>query len=161
MQPTVSPRQMQSIFDVHQYDLSEAERGRLEDSLDALTRMVDNFPVADLHIMIEGNARSNDVSVKLTLILPGNTLVTNDRDSVLTDVPTPELIRLARALPTIDRQQIVTRGFDATMVADSHTYMGADVLLPKWTAIRAVTQELFGGPQRVRSPAGGPPDRRS
>jgi ribosome-associated translation inhibitor RaiA len=84
MQPTVSPRQMQTIFDVHQYDLSDAERARLEDNLDGLTRMVENFPVADLHVMVEGNARSNDVSVKLTLILPGNTLVTNDRDSVLT-----------------------------------------------------------------------------
>jgi ribosome-associated translation inhibitor RaiA len=84
MQPTVSPRQMQTIFDVHQYDLSDAGRARLEDNLDGLTRMVENFPVADLHVMVEGNARSNDVSVKLTLILPGNTLVTNDRDSVLT-----------------------------------------------------------------------------
>jgi len=84
MQPTVSPRQMQTIFDVHQYDLTDAERSRLEDSLDGLIRMVESFPVADLHVMVEGNARSNDVSVKLTLILPGNTLVTNDRDSVLT-----------------------------------------------------------------------------
>lgn len=84
MQPNASPRQMQTIFDVHQYDLGEAERSRLEDNVDGLTRMVENFPVADLHVMIEGNARSNDVSVKLTLILPGNTLVTNDRDAVLT-----------------------------------------------------------------------------
>lgn len=84
MQPTVSPRQMQTIFDVHQYDLPAGERARLEDGLTALTRMVEHFPVADLHILIEGNARSNDVSVKLTLILPGNTLVTNDRDAVLT-----------------------------------------------------------------------------
>jgi ribosome-associated translation inhibitor RaiA len=84
MQPVVTERQMQTIFDVHQYDLSEAERSRLEDNLDSLTRMVEHFPVADLHIMIEGNARSNDVSVKLTLILPGTTLVTNDRDAVLT-----------------------------------------------------------------------------
>jgi ribosome-associated translation inhibitor RaiA len=84
MQPAVTPRQMQTIFDVHQYDLPDSDRRRLEDSLDALTRMVANFPVADLHIMLEGNARSNDVSVKLTLILPGNTLVTNDRDAVLT-----------------------------------------------------------------------------
>jgi ribosome-associated translation inhibitor RaiA len=83
MQPTISPRQMQTIFDVHRYDLSDAERARLEDNLHGLTRMVENFPVADLHIMIEGNTRSNDVSVKLTLILPGNTLVTNDHDLVL------------------------------------------------------------------------------
>jgi len=83
MQPTVTPRQMQTIFDVHQYDLSDAERRMLEDDLDGLTRQVQNFPIADLHIMIEGNARSNDVSVKLTLMLPGQPLVTNDRDRVL------------------------------------------------------------------------------
>jgi ribosome-associated translation inhibitor RaiA len=83
MQPTVTPRQMQTIFDVHQYDLSDAERRMLEDDLDGLTRQVQNFPVADLHILLEGNARSNDVSVKLTLILPGQTLVANDHDPVL------------------------------------------------------------------------------
>jgi ribosome-associated translation inhibitor RaiA len=83
MQPTVTPRQMQTIFDVHQYDLSAEDRRKLEDDLDGLTRQVQNFPVADLHVMIEGNARSNDVSVKLTLILPGNTLVANDHDPVL------------------------------------------------------------------------------
>ena len=84
MQPTVTPRQMQTIFDVHQYTLSDAERRMLEDDLDGLTRQVQNFPVADLHITIEGNARSNDVSVKLTLILPGQTLVANDHDRALT-----------------------------------------------------------------------------
>lgn len=84
MRPTVSPRQMQTIFDVHKYALPDAERRRLEDSLGGVARMVEHFPVADLHVMIEGNARSNEVSVKLTLILPGNTLVTNDRDSVVT-----------------------------------------------------------------------------
>jgi ribosome-associated translation inhibitor RaiA len=83
MQPTVTPRQMQTIFDVHQYNLSDAERRLLEGDLDGLTRQVRNFPVADLHILIEGNARSNDVSVKLTLILPGQTLVANDHDAVL------------------------------------------------------------------------------
>jgi ribosome-associated translation inhibitor RaiA len=44
---------------------------------------VQNFPLADLRVLIEGNARSNDVSVKLTLLLPGTTLVTNDHDTVL------------------------------------------------------------------------------
>jgi ribosome-associated translation inhibitor RaiA len=74
---------MQTIFDVHQYELAAAERRMLEDDVGGLSRQVENFPVADLHVMIEGNARSNDVSVKLTLILPGQTLVTNDHDRVL------------------------------------------------------------------------------
>lgn len=83
MQPIVTPRQMQTIFDVHQYELPDIVRRELEDDLDGLTRQVENFPVADLHVLIEGNARSNDVSVKLTLILPGTTLVANDHDPVL------------------------------------------------------------------------------
>jgi ribosome-associated translation inhibitor RaiA len=84
MRPTAVPRQMQMIFDVHQYRLSEADRARLEDSVDGLARMVEQFPVADLHIMIEWNARSNDLSVKLSLVLSGSTLVTTDRDAILT-----------------------------------------------------------------------------
>jgi ribosome-associated translation inhibitor RaiA len=74
---------MQTIFDVHQYKLKPEERGKLENDLDNLTRQVQAFPFADLHIMIEGNARSNDVSVKLSLLLPGRSLITNDRDMVL------------------------------------------------------------------------------
>ena len=83
MRPTDTPRQMQIIFDVHQYELLELHRRELEDDLDAVSRQVEHFPVADLHVLIEGNARSNDVSVKLTLILPGRTLVTNDHDMIL------------------------------------------------------------------------------
>ena len=69
---------------MHQYELSDATRRDMEEDLDALARQVENFPVADLHVLVEGNARSNDVSAKLTLILPGSTLVTNDHDVVLT-----------------------------------------------------------------------------
>ena len=83
MQPIATPRQMQSIFDIHQYDLPDTVRQELEDDLVGLTRQVEHFPVADLHVLIEGNARSNDVSVKLTLILPGSTLVANDHDQAL------------------------------------------------------------------------------
>jgi ribosome-associated translation inhibitor RaiA len=83
MQRTVTPRQMQTIFDVHHFNLSETERKRIEDDLDGLERQVENFPIAGLHILIEGNARSHDVSVKLTLILPGDTLVANDHDPIL------------------------------------------------------------------------------
>src|SRR5262245_24934873 len=83
MRPIVTSRQMRIIFDVHQYKLVEAERQMLEDNLDGLARQVEHFPVADLHVLIEGNARSNDVSVKLDLILPGSTLVANDHDPVL------------------------------------------------------------------------------
>jgi ribosome-associated translation inhibitor RaiA len=74
-------RKLQVIFDVHQYQLSTHEERVLHDNLDGLARQVANFPLADLHVLIEGNARSNDVSVKLTLRLPGTTLVANDHDA--------------------------------------------------------------------------------
>lgn len=77
---TALERKLQVIFDVHQYPLSAAEERLLHDSLDALARQVEHFPLADLHVLIEGNARSNDVSVKLTLHLPGTKLLANDHD---------------------------------------------------------------------------------
>src|SRR5438105_238672 len=79
-QATKEPSKLQVIFDVHQYRLSATEEGLLRDRVDGLARQVEHFPVADLHVLIEGNARSNDVSVKLTLVLPGNPLVTSDHD---------------------------------------------------------------------------------
>jgi ribosome-associated translation inhibitor RaiA len=78
---TATHRKLQVIFDVHQYRLSPAEEQTLHGSLDLLSRQVEHFPIADLHVMIEGNARSNDVSVKFSLMLPGTTLVTNDHDA--------------------------------------------------------------------------------
>jgi ribosome-associated translation inhibitor RaiA len=79
---TTSQHQLQVILDVHQYYLSLTEERLLHDSLDGLARQVDHFPLADLHVLVEGNARSNDVSVKLTLLLPGATLVTSDHDAL-------------------------------------------------------------------------------
>jgi hypothetical protein len=76
-------RKLQVIFDVHQYHLSQGEEQMLHKDLDGLARQVEHFPIADLHVLIEGNARSNDVSLKLTLVLPGTTLVGNDHDLVL------------------------------------------------------------------------------
>src|SRR5436189_3481777 len=94
MQPPRTRSKLQVIFDVHQYALSEAEQRMLRDNLDGLERQVENFPIADLHVLIEGNARSNDVSVKLTLLLPGTTLVASDHDAV----PQPAFERALNSL---------------------------------------------------------------
>lgn len=75
------PHRLQVMFDVHQFDLAQAVRGQMADALDSLARQAEHFPLADLKIMVEGNARNNDVSVKLTLQLPGRTLVANDHDA--------------------------------------------------------------------------------
>jgi hypothetical protein len=71
---------MQVSLDVHRYRLSPVEEKRLRDDAERLRPQVENFPVADLHLLVEGNARTNDVSVKLSLILPGTTLIGNDHD---------------------------------------------------------------------------------
>src|SRR5262249_25032556 len=54
---------------------------KLSTDLDSLRRQVAHFPIADLHVLIEYNSRNNDYSVKLSLILPGATLVSNDHDT--------------------------------------------------------------------------------
>jgi ribosome-associated translation inhibitor RaiA len=79
MEPATE-RKLKIEFDAHQFQLSEAEEQRLRDSADGLARQVENFPFADLHVMLEHNARSNDITVKLSLFLPGTTLVTTERD---------------------------------------------------------------------------------
>src|SRR4051794_29722284 len=76
---TAKPR---IIFDVHQYRLTPAEEITFRGKLDGLARQVADFPVADLHILIEGKARSTGVSIKLTLVLLGTALVANEHDAV-------------------------------------------------------------------------------
>jgi hypothetical protein len=69
------------IIDQHHFRLAAAEERKLRDSVSGLARQVDYFPVADLHVLLEGQARGTEVSVKLTLILPGNTLVAGEHDT--------------------------------------------------------------------------------
>jgi ribosome-associated translation inhibitor RaiA len=82
MQQFPTDRTFRVVFDVHQFRLPEAQEQLLRDRLDGLARQVEHFPVADLHVLIEGNARTNDVSVKLSLVLPGATLVTQELDGI-------------------------------------------------------------------------------
>jgi hypothetical protein len=51
--------------------------------LDALALLVENFPQQELRVLIEFNSRSSDYTVKVTLLLPGRTLVGSDHDQVL------------------------------------------------------------------------------
>src|SRR5262245_48098504 len=67
-------------IDTHHCQLSAAESEKLATDLESLRRQVDHFPAADLNVLIEHNARSNDYSVKLSLLLSGATLVGNDHD---------------------------------------------------------------------------------
>jgi len=70
-------------IDTHHCQLRPAEVDRLHADVEGLTRQVEKFPLSDLHILVEYNNRSNDYSVKTTLILDGATLVASDHDLVM------------------------------------------------------------------------------
>lgn len=74
---------LQVHFDAHEFEPTQEELTDLADDTDSLARQVGNFPQADLRIVMERNDRSDEFAVKLTLILPGETLVTSDHDRVL------------------------------------------------------------------------------
>jgi len=69
--------------DTHHCQLKPAEVDRLHSDVDGLARQVEHFPLSDLHILVEYNSRSNDYSVKTSLILDGATLVGSDHDLVM------------------------------------------------------------------------------
>jgi len=70
-------------IDTHHCQLRSGEVDRLHRDVDGLARQVEKFPLSDLHILVEYNNRSNDYSVKTTLILDGATLVASDHDLVM------------------------------------------------------------------------------
>jgi ribosome-associated translation inhibitor RaiA len=70
-------------FDCHECRPDPAVLDALADGADSLARQVGDFPQADLRVVIEPNARRGEYSVKLTLLLPGQTLVTSDHDRLI------------------------------------------------------------------------------
>lgn len=70
---------LEITFDAHEYHLSEREERLLREKLDGLSRQVENFPVAEIRVYLQA-VRSNEIVVKLTLLLPGTTLTVSDHD---------------------------------------------------------------------------------
>jgi len=71
---------LQVKIDTHHCRLSSQEMTKFQDGLAALRRTTENFPVADLHVLVSFRTRNNEYSVKTSLILPGATLVASDHD---------------------------------------------------------------------------------
>src|SRR5205814_6710844 len=65
-------------LDVHQGTVSPGEFQKMKASLGSLQKAVEKFPVSNLHILVEHNERSNDYSVKTSLMLTGGTLVASE-----------------------------------------------------------------------------------
>jgi len=78
MKYSVQRHNLRIQLDAQQCDLSPAVINKLESSMNALRKQVEDFPVSDLHILVERNGRSNDYSVKTSLILPGGTMVSSE-----------------------------------------------------------------------------------
>jgi len=74
---------MRVLFDTHHCKLTPAETGKMREGLDGLVRQVQHFPLSDVRVLVDRNQRSNDYSVKVTLLLDGATLVANDHDTAL------------------------------------------------------------------------------
>lgn len=74
---------LQVHFDTHEFQPAAGELEELSDHLDALALQLGDFPQADVRVVAEWNGRNNEFSVKLALLLPGDTLVTSDHDPVL------------------------------------------------------------------------------
>src|SRR4051812_35606552 len=75
--------EMRIQFDAHQCELTAADEAQMREDIVELARQVADFPISDVKVLVERNARSNDYSVKITLTLPGETLVGNDHDPVI------------------------------------------------------------------------------
>jgi ribosome-associated translation inhibitor RaiA len=80
MQQPVGDSKLTVRFDTHEFHLADAEKAKMLDNLASLGRQVAGFPVADLNLSLGYNGHSRDYSVKMSLRLPGTTLVSWDHD---------------------------------------------------------------------------------
>jgi len=71
---------LQVKIDTRHCNLSREEIAKFHEGLAALGRATENFPVADLHLLVSFRTRNSEYSVKTSLILPGTTLVASDHD---------------------------------------------------------------------------------
>jgi ribosome-associated translation inhibitor RaiA len=74
---------LQIHFDTHECRVNQEELNDLADDTDSLARQVGNFPQADLRVVIEWKERTSEYTVKLSLLLPGESLVTSDHDRLI------------------------------------------------------------------------------
>lgn len=65
-------------LDTKNCQLSPGEVGKMEAMLSPLSDMVRNFPVSKLHVLVSYRHRTMDYTVRTSLILPGDTLVSSE-----------------------------------------------------------------------------------
>lgn len=70
---------MNLLFHFENYSLSDDEREKLRQELEALARVTEQFPVKDLHVHIHRHPHQHDFHVKFDLHLPQQVLFTGER----------------------------------------------------------------------------------
>lgn len=65
-------------LDMKHCQLSAAEVNKMETMLSPLNDMVRHFPVSKLHVLVSYRRRTTDYTVRTSLILPGDTLVSSE-----------------------------------------------------------------------------------
>jgi ribosome-associated translation inhibitor RaiA len=65
-------------LDMKHCELSPGEVRKMEAMLSPLNDMVRNFPVSKLHVLVSYRHRTTDYTVRTSLILPGDTLVSSE-----------------------------------------------------------------------------------
>jgi len=68
-------------LDTKNFNFSHAELQKMEEALAPLREPVRNFPVSDLYITVTHHPTPDDFHVRTSLVLPGRTLFTGDRDA--------------------------------------------------------------------------------
>jgi ribosome-associated translation inhibitor RaiA len=70
-------------FDAHNCHLTDENLDRMRSDLDTVVKAVAKFPDPKLHVLVEHNTRTNDYSVKTSLLLQQQALVASDHNSAL------------------------------------------------------------------------------
>jgi ribosome-associated translation inhibitor RaiA len=78
MKPDVPAVHLPIKWDTKHFNLSAAQKRKLEEGLESVSRLVRDFPVVELLVSIEHFPRSTNWRVKTSLVLSGETLVSLD-----------------------------------------------------------------------------------
>jgi ribosome-associated translation inhibitor RaiA len=70
-------------LDTKHFDCTPEQIDYLEEKLDLLRKITEQFPVSDLYITIAFHGRSNQYRITTALVLPGRTLATGDVSEVM------------------------------------------------------------------------------
>jgi len=91
---------------------------------------------------------ARDKALRLNLLPKLPSLMATVLDSVKTDLQPGEILALARLANQLESDKIQSRVIDYTMVINTVTPTGADVLLPQRDKVRILVDEMFTAPAR-------------